>query len=240
MPHVTSLISGAIEKLIFHPVTVTESEMVGRHFRLVCLQGEAFKGLRWIPGQAVEFYLGKLTKRTYTPMDLDPDQGAARFLFFLHGGGPGSAWAGTLERGDICHVLRPKNSLDFTTFASPALFFGDETSLAAARALSCHRSHAAGDRIVLEVTSPVETGAVVAQLGLQGVQLFAKTSTGAHLDGTVQRLAESAGAMGSPQWVFTGQARSIQAIRTRLRDLGVASTGSKVRAYWSPGKTGMD
>jgi NADPH-dependent ferric siderophore reductase len=240
MPHVTSLLSGAIEKLIFHPMTVTESEMVGEHSRLVRLQGDVFKGLRWIPGQAVEFYLGKLTKRAYTPMDVDPDQGAARFLFFLHGGGPGSAWAGTLETGDVCHVLRPKNSLDFTSFTRPALFFGDETSLAAARAMSCHRGFAAGDRIMLEVTSPVETKAVVAKLGLEGVELLAKTSSGSHLDGAVERLAESAAAMGSPQWVFTGQARSIQTIRTRLRDLGVASVGSKVRAYWSPGKTGMD
>ena len=64
---------------------VTESEVIGSRFRLIRMQGEKFKGVRWTPGQAVQIYLGNLTKRAYTPMDLDPEAGSARFLFYLHG-----------------------------------------------------------------------------------------------------------------------------------------------------------
>jgi len=240
MSGLTSFLSSAIEKFLFHPMTVTESEVIGSHFRLIRMQGEEFKGVRWTPGQAVQIYLGNLTKRAYTPMDLDPEAGSARFLFYLHGGGPGSAWAATLKTGDICQVMRPKDSLDFTAFKEPVLFFGDETSLAAAQTLHRCRKNALRIRFLLEVTSPPEVEIATAKLGLENIALFEKKQNGSHLEKIITRLVEDASALGSPQWVFTGQARSIQNIRKSLRAAGVEPSNSKVRAYWSPGKTGMD
>ncbi|WP_158820230.1 siderophore-interacting protein [Granulicella sp. S156] len=238
MSGLSSFLSSAIEKFLFHPMMVTESEVIGSRFRLIRMQGEKFKGVRWTPGQAVQIYLGNLTKRAYTPMDLDPEAGSARFLFYLHGGGPGSAWAATLKTGDICQVMRPKDSLDFTAFKEPVLFFGDETSLAAAQAF--HRCTKNALRFLLEVTSPPEVEIATAKLGLENIALFEKTHDGSHLEKIVTRLVEDASTLGSPQWVFTGQARSIQSIRKRLRAAGIEPSNSKVRAYWSPGKTGMD
>ena len=240
MSGLTSFLSSAIEKFLFHPMTVTESEVIGSHFRLIRMQGEEFKGVRWTPGQAVQIYLGNLTKRAYTPMDLDPEAGSARFLFYLHGGGPGSAWAATLKTGDICQVMRPKDSLDFTAFKESVLFFGDESSLAAAQALHRYRKNTLRTRLILEVTSPQEVEMVTAKLALENVALFEKKHDGSHLEKIVTRLVEDASALGSPQWVFTGQARSIQSIRKLLSAAGIESSNSKVKAYWSPGKTGMD
>ncbi|WP_158792246.1 siderophore-interacting protein [Granulicella sp. L60] len=255
MSTLSNLLSNAVGKLLFHRVTITHAKTIGGRFRRVRLQGEIFKGAKLIPGQAVQFYLGNLTKRAYTPMKMEADRGSAEFLFYMHGGGPGSAWAESLRIGDECKVMRPKDSLDFTNFEGRAIFFGDETSIAAAYALqSCARADAR-HRYVLEVTSAEEAKSVVESLGLKDVTLYQRTGEGKHLEGVVTKLAQNTdGEFEGPddadktdtsggrvsQWIFTGQARSIQSVQKRLRELGVEVRKSKVRAYWSPGKTGMD
>jgi NADPH-dependent ferric siderophore reductase len=172
MSTLSNLFSSAVEKLLFHPVTITHAETIGGRFRRVRLQGEVFKGVKWVPGQAVRFYLGNLTKRAYTPMEMEPHGGTAEFLFYMHGGGPGSACAGNMKPGGECKLMRPKDSLDLTNFEGHAIFFGDETSMAAAYALqSCARPDA-GQRYVLEVTSEVEAKSVVDSLGLKDVTLY--------------------------------------------------------------------
>jgi len=96
---------------------------------------------------------------------------------------------------------------------------------------------------------------VADRLGLEEVTLYQRTGEGEHLEEVVRKLAESAG-RGSEgpedsdrtdqsegrvsQWIFTGQARSIQKVQKGLRGLGVEVRRSRMRAYWSPGKTGMD
>jgi ferric-chelate reductase (NADPH) len=89
MSTLSNLLSSAVEKLLFHPVTMAHAETIGGSFRRVRLQGGIFKGVKWVPGQAVQFYLGNLTKRAYTPMEMESDAGSAEFLFHMHGGGPG-------------------------------------------------------------------------------------------------------------------------------------------------------
>jgi ferric-chelate reductase (NADPH) len=240
MPALSSFLSNAIEKLLFRPVKVVECELLGGQFRLVRLQGEGFKGIKWIPGQAVQFFLGNLTKRAYTPMDVNADAGSALFLFHLHGSGPGSSWAAALRAGDLCQVMRPKDSLDFTNIYQDTIFFGDDTSLAAAQALQgCHRK-ALGRRSVLEVDSKDAAHSVVSRLALDGLTLIQKEKDDAHLDKVLAKLVEHEQAFRSPQWVFTGQALSIQTVRKKLKAKGIEPARSKVRAYWSPGKTGMD
>jgi NADPH-dependent ferric siderophore reductase len=127
--------------------------------------------------------------------------------------------------------------------------------MAAAYALQSCRRADARPRYVLEVTSAAEAKSVVDSLGLRDVTLHQRTGEGEHLEGVVRKLAQSAGTAfeGSDdsdkadksggrvsQWIFTGQARSIQRVQKGLRELGVEVRRSKVRAYWSPGKTGMD
>jgi NADPH-dependent ferric siderophore reductase len=157
--------------------------------------------------------------------------------------------------GDGCKVMRPKDSLDFTNFEGRGIFFGDETSMAAAYALQSCRRADARHRYVLEVTSAAEAKSVVDRLGLEDVTLYPRTSEGEHLERVVRKLAQSAGSASEgsedsektdkyegrvSQWIFTGQARSIQRVQKGLRELGVEVRRTMVRAYWSPGKTGMD
>jgi ferric-chelate reductase (NADPH) len=240
MPDLSTFLSSAVEKLLFRPVTVSDSEILGGRFRLARMQGEGLKGVKWTPGQAVQFYLGNLTKRAYTPMDVDADAGSALFLFYLHGGGPGSRWAETLEAGDVCQVMRPKNSLDFKSIDGAAIFFGDDTSLAAAQALQGCLDKAEGRWSVLEMVSKDAAQVVVDRLALDRLTVIQKKEDDSHLDTVLTKLAEHAAALRSPQWVFTGRAQSIQRLQKSLKAQGTEFSRSKVRAYWSPGKTGMD
>jgi ferric-chelate reductase (NADPH) len=240
MPTLSRILSGAVEKLFFHPVTITGVEAVGDTFRLLSMQGVGFQSVKWIPGQTVQIFLGNLTKRAYTPMSLDPDAGSACFLFYLHGKGPGSEWAASARTGNICQVMRPKDSIDFTNFTEPALFFGDETSLAAAQALHRCRRQTVPDRYVFEVNSTAQAEVVLRKFGVSQASLVQKREDGSHLGDVISQMAEQAARMQSPQWVFTGQARSIQSVQKGLKQAGVPLFGSKVKAYWSPGKTGLD
>ena len=100
-----------------------------------------------------------------------------------------------------------------------------------------------------------EARSVADRVGLEDMTLYPRTGEGEHLEGVLRKLAQSAGENfeGSDhsertdksgaqfsQWIFTGQAQSIQRVQKGLRRLGVELGRSKVRAYWSPGKAGMD
>ena len=240
MQTLSRILSSAVEKLMFHPVTITGVEAVCESFRLLTMQGVGFQSVKWIPGQTVQIFLRNLTKRAYTPMSLDANAGSACFLFYLHGKGHGSQWAASARAGNICQVMRPKDSIDFTNFTEPALFFGDETSLASAQALHlCHRQTEAA-RYVFEVNSPAQAGMVLRKFDVSRASLVQKREDGSHLADVVLRMAEQAAKMQSPQWVFTGQARSIKSVQKGLKQAGTSLLGSKVKAYWSPGKTGLD
>jgi len=117
-------LSSAIERLLFHPVTITDVEVVGESFRLLRMQGAGFQAVKWIPGQKVQIFLGNFIQRAYTPMSLDSDAGTADFLVYLHGNGPGSEWAASARAGNVYQVMRPRDSIDFTSFIQPALSSG--------------------------------------------------------------------------------------------------------------------
>jgi len=176
MTSLTEFVSNAIEKLFFRSAIVAESKALAGHFREVTLTGEGLKSVSWIPGQKVQFHLGNLVARTYTPMAWDAAAGMARFLFFLHGNGPGAEWTARLKPGDACQLLGPRDSLGFTGIKTPALFFGDETSIAAAQALRSTQGNEE-TRFFLEVSSLVESEEVLRCLDLPDAGSFKNCRT---------------------------------------------------------------
>jgi ferric-chelate reductase (NADPH) len=173
-------------------------------------------------------------------MNLDPGAGSADFLVYLYGKGPGSAWPASTKAGNVYQVMRPKDSIDFPSFTQPALFFGDETSLAAAQALHRCRGQSASARCVFEVNSTAQADVVLQKFGVLQASLVQTREDGSHLAEVISLMTEQAARMQSPQWVFTGQARSIQSVQRGLKQAGVPLSGSKVKDYWSPGRTGLD
>jgi len=240
MAILSTMLSKAIAKMVFKPMRIASVEAVGKSFRLLRIQGQGFRDITWVPGQKAQFFLGNLTKRAYTPIDFDPTEGAASFLIYLHGKGPGSAWAESVRVGDDCHVMRPQDSLDLSVSDVPAVFFGDETSLAAAQALHRCSSQHISSRYFLEVSSPAEAEEASRRLGLSNVSLFHRSMDGSHLIAIAAQMETNALNMQSPQWVFTGHAASIQTLRSRLSRSGITLSKGKTKAYWATGKTGLD
>ena len=117
-----------------------------------------------------------------------------------------------------------------------ALLFGDETSIGLARALRGAGFGAA--RVVLEVTSSAAAAAALEAVGVNGVRLVQRRPDDAHLQDLEAELETWAGGLGS--CVLTGKAGSIAALQRVLRRLGVARGRVLSKAYWAPGKRGLD
>lgn len=225
-------------KWLTRAAVVSSVETLTPHFRLVDLQGEALKDHVWTPGQKTQVQLGGFVSRTYTPMSWDNDRGATRFLAYLHGDGPASRWAGALKTGDEVLMFGPRGSLDLSSVATPLVLFGDETSFGLAHALA---ASGAGDiAFLFEATSIAESETALAALGISNAGLVARKAEDAHMDEVEAVLLQTVAARNPQQFVLTGRSVSIQRLNRALKGRGFTSAQIKSKAYWAPGKTGLD
>jgi len=233
-------IEGALTRWFTRSATVREVRVLDEQFRLVTLGGEALRGVEWSPGQKLQVAMGGWAYRTYTPFDWDPKDGSTRLLLFLHGEAPGSAWGRALKEGDGCTLFGPRHSLDLESLERPALFFGDETSFGLALALR-RTARGEGDvRMLFEVTSRPAAEGVLAELGIENAELIERTSGDAHLDRVEGLASEHVTARSVRGCALSGKASSIRRLNQRLRSLGLSSREIRTRAYWAPGKVGLD
>lgn len=231
-------IEKALLRWLMRPATVAAVEQLSDRFRLIDLEGEALRGVAWRPGDKVQVMLGGLrTARTYTPVLWDGNRGRTRLVAFSHGTGPGSAWAQALKPGDSCEFFGPRRSLDFGSEGPPLALFGDETSLGLVLALA-GAGRIASSPPILEVASEADTAPVLDRLDLASVMLVERAADDGHLDAVGDHLAESA--RGGWDVVLTGRAPAIQRLSPGLKGAGIPASRIKAKAYWAPGKVGLD
>lgn len=219
---------------------VSEVRTVAENFRLITLEGEGLQGAAWLPGQKVQLLLGGWVQRTYTPLAWNVARGSLQLLAYAHGEFPGSDWVRQLEVGQPCSVFGPRGSLDLTALSRPGLLFGDETSFGLAHALRFTPSGADGVEVVLEVSSLEAARGALEAVGVAGAHLVERRADDAHLaevEGLISSLVEEHATVG---WVLSGKAPSIQSLSKLLRRLGVARSHIQSKAYWAPGKAGLD
>lgn len=232
------LFGKALLRLLMKRAAVTAVERLSDNLRLITLEGATLRDLPWIAGQKVQIAMGSaFVARTYTPIDWDSTAGRTRILGYAHGSGPGSAWVRGLKAGDRCEFFGPRSSLDTRRLSGPLAVFGDETSLGLAcalyrqdrtRSVACH----------FEVSDVEECAGAIAQLGLADARLTARQDGDTHVQEFTATLPALAKAGAS--FVLTGKAGTIQKLRQSLRQLGIASARVVTKAYWAPGKTGLD
>jgi ferric-chelate reductase (NADPH) len=235
-------LEGALSKLFTKAASVSALADVAEGFRLVTLSGKALQRIAWVPGQKVQLLLGGWVTRTYTPLSWDPESGSFQLLAYVPGDGhgPASAWARSLQPGDSCAVFGPRGSLDLNALARPAVLFGDETSFGLAHALRFTPASAQGVHLVLEVTSKPAAAAALEALGVTGAHLVERRPDDVHL-GEVQEMTAHLLQTRSIQGaVLSGKATSIQRMSKQLRQLGLPRARLQTKAYWAPGKTGLD
>ncbi len=224
-------------QLFARPARIVESRTVGGDFVVLTLESPQFTGLDWTPGQKVQIAVGPaLTYRTYTPTEWDSRNGRTRLLAYVHGDGPGSDWSRRAKVGDGCNVYGPRASLDLGSLKGPAFLFGDETSFAVAIAMA-GRSAAGASTCLFEVNANDASRQVLADFGLEHAELLTRTQDDA-LEHIGARLADADKA--DATFVLTGKATSIQRIRAMLKQHGVPGGRVMTKAYWAPGKKGLD
>jgi NADPH-dependent ferric siderophore reductase len=229
----------SLMRLLMKQARVAEVEPVAEGFRLITLESPEFKGLQWVPGQKVQIAMGSaFVARTFTPIEWDETAGRTRILGVAHGHGPGSAWVRDVSAGDACDVFGPRASLDVGEARMPVAI-GDETSIGLAHALALGGTpRAAALPCLFEVKAVASAREVTARLHLDAAELFECKENDAHLEDIEQRLPALA-ATGST-FVLTGRASTIQRLRRALKDSGVPASRVLTKAYWAPGKTGLD
>lgn len=231
-------LSKALLRLLMKRATVVANEHLSGHFRLVTLEGPALKGVAWTPGQKVQMAMGSaFVARTYTPIEWNAEAGRTCILGYAHGEGPGSAWLLGLECGDACDLFGPRASLDASRLPGPLAVFGDETSIGLAYALT-RQNPAQPVACHFEVRDEQAAGKIASQLGLGDTALYAATAGDAHVADMEAALPALAAAGSS--FVLTGKAGTVQRLRQELKRQAVPAGRIVAKAYWAPGKTGLD
>lgn len=231
-------IGKALMRLLMKRATVVASERLADRFWLITLEGPALEGVAWAPGQKVQIAMGSaFLARTYTPIEWNAATGRTCLLGYAHGDGPGSAWVRAASPGDSCDIFGPRASLDLRRLAGPLAIIGDETSIGLAYAAT-HREGARSVACLFEVDDVEGAGQVASQLGLHDAAFFARKPDDAHwaeMEAALPALV-AAGA----SFVLTGKAGTIQRLRQGLRQQAIPAARLLTKAYWAPGKTGLD
>ena len=231
-------LSRAVARLWMKPATVAANERLADRFHLITLEGDALKTVTWRPGQKVQIAMGSaFVTRTYTPIEWNVSAGRVCILGYSHGDGPGSAWVRTAAPGDACEVFGPRASLDIGGLSGPLVIVGDETSIGLAYAAS-HQDPTRRVTSCFEVEDEVGARQVMASLDIQGATLVARRADGAHIAALEASLSDPVA--GGDSFVLTGKAATIQTLRRNLQRKSVPTTRLSTKAYWSPGKTGLD
>lgn len=232
-------LSGMLTRLLMKRATVVASDVLDDRSRLITLQGDGLKGIKWIPGQKIQIAMGSaFTARTYTPIEWDAVAGRTRIFGYAHADGPGSAWLLGVRPGDQCDIFGPRHSLDRRDLTGPLAHFGDETSIGLAYAL-IHRDSLQPVSCSLEVGSLEASRQNLGELGIDGgVRLFERRADDGHIVAMEECL--SASVDDSIVFVLTGKAGTVQRLRQVLKRHDVPSSRIVTKAYWAPGKKGLD
>lgn len=222
-----SVVAGWVDKLLFTVARVARTEDVGEQFRIITLEGAALAKSPATPGDKIQVRAAGLALRTYTPVA--GEQGRVKLLAYLHGSGPGTRWARTVQSGDDCSFFGPRGSVALADIAGPIVLFGDETSFGVGAALAGLRPGA--NRLVFEVGSRATVDAL--ELPARTVE---RAPDGSHLRKASDYLLEAGN---EATLVLTGRASSIKTVRQHLREAGLTAK-IKAKAYWADGRTGLD
>ena len=229
----------AFTKLFMRPAMVVKASELSQHFRLIDFQSEALKDASWSPGDKVQVKLdGGFITRTYTPIEWDRDQGTTRFLAYCHGAGPGSEWAKQVVAGDERQFFGPRSSISLQGLTSSTILFGDETSFALALALEKALPSDVVRRYVFEVDDRLEAASVLHQVGLTAPLMVERRGGDDHLPEVAEAISQAAES--ATTFILTGKAASIQYISRALKAAGVGTGSLRTKAYWAPGKVGLD
>lgn len=226
-------------KNMYHPVTVTEVQYLNEQLKKVRFEGD-FSKTKFTPGSVVEFRVTPNDFRHYTPSCFSTAAGVCEIIFYLHGNGPGSAWAWRLQTGDTIKLLGPGGKLSYVEGFRHHFVFGDETTVGL---MDCIRKEA--DKNGHSFFALIE----VQEAHRDWVNLFSaeplKCVMSSFEDPAVfairflDKSLDWMTAIRNTCFYLTGRAKSILAMRKYLISKGADMKQIKTEPYWAEGKNGL-
>ncbi len=81
---------------------------------------------------------------------------------------------------------------------------------------------------------------MLAAYGLGAATLVERRADDGHVAELVEVVAEQVRAHPDAPLCLTGRAPTIAAVRRHLKDVGLSDRRHRAKAYWDPGRTGLD
>ncbi len=234
------MLKSTLLKWLTDAATVTEVSDPSAHFRFLTLRSEVFKNRDWNPGDKIRVVVDQAELRTYTPFDWDPIAGTVRLLAYRRGEGAASRWLKGLRSGDSCQVLGPQRSTALAKLQRPAVFIGDETSFALAQAVKNTSGRSTDMHFLFEVSSAAESQPVLWDMSLGEYTVVERAADDAHLETLNRRLLDLLVGRAPRQFVFSGKSSTIHHLSRSLKMQGRTPSQLMVKAFWAPGKQGLD
>jgi len=239
MASIARAFGDSLKRLFFRELTVLRVVRLSESFERVDFVSEALRGARFSAGDKLQI-MSDGGPRTYTPFAFDATAGTLSVLIYFHGDGPSRRWGQSLLEGARAHALGPRGSLALASETGSIALFGDETSFGLARALFEARGSASGLGFAFEVSDAAQSQRALEALAVPNVTLVQRSAGDAHLPELEGRLRTIVARDAATRLVLTGNASSIQTLRKRLKAEPIAHAGQLVKAYWAPGKRGLD
>jgi ferric-chelate reductase (NADPH) len=237
MSVLTETLADLASTALLRTTRVTEVTQLTPEFAQVELQADAFRGTTWSPGAKLQIRprRGTLLFRTYTPTRWDADLGVTELIAFTHGEGPAADWFRQVAVGDACEVFGPRKSIELQRLSGHVVFVGDEASVGLACALRTLGSQVS---YVFEAAEPADLRKVLSELHFDDVDVVARTPDRAELLELARRAA--AATADAFDLLVTGDAGAVHSLRRDSRRWPQIPRRVTGKAYWAPGRTGLD
>lgn len=237
MPSMPKWINNAVESLLsskFREVEVIATEYITESVKNVRFTAD-LHGLEFLPGYAVAFRVNEQDYRNYTPYNFDKVNSCFDILFHLHGDAPGNDFAQALSVNNCHKMLIPRGRELFKRNFACHISIGDETSLGTALAIK-----AEAEKYGSVFTGIFELGnhEILQQLELYGSHI-SKNDPKEITKQLVSLIGDGAIIPSETVFYITGNGKTLQAVRSFLKQAGVASDQIITQAYWIAGKTGL-
>lgn len=172
--------------------------------------------------------------RHYNPSAFDSATGTMEMLIYLHGKGPGSAWADKVIVGDKINLMGPAMKVKLDNTQRNFVFLGDETTIGTF--LFMQNSLAGGQQF----NGLIETELNLLHLN-QTVNLNLPTAARTAQRGEVLStwLAGNFDAHKDAQFYLLGHNASNLKLREYLKDKGMPNSKIVMRRYWADGMEGL-
>jgi NADPH-dependent ferric siderophore reductase len=208
---------------------VSEIDDVTPRMRRIRISGEPLRDLAYRPGQHVRVRVGELgikgfrdALRTYSVWDHDPDGRLDLCVLDHPASGPGARWAREVHIGQKVALTKPEGRLVLRQDAPYHLFVGDETAAVAFGAMLRALPVSAKVLGVLEGDNHLPLARDLTWVGrgdlVQSLDLPAEPGVA----------------------YIAGEARACQAVRRHFLERNWPRKAIIVKAFWAPGKRGLD